>query len=112
MKILVIIIALMLPCVVFSQSQDSIFQYCQVRLFGKSTGISIEIDYGQEKKFFDKSSVLKDDKGDFRIFNSVAHALNYMGAMGWRVIQTYKIGPDPDLFDQCFLMETKKKSTR
>ncbi len=102
---------MILPCTVFSQTQDSIYQYCQVKIVGKafSPKISIQVDYGQEQKVLDKDSIVKDEHGDIRIFNSVAHALNYMGSLGWRVVQTYMTGADPSLSDYYFLMETKKR---
>ena len=101
----------MLPCVVFSQSQDSIFQYCQIRIIGRtlSRKINIEVDYGQEQKVFDKSSIVKNQNGDIRTFNSIADALNYMGSLGWRVIHSYMTGSDPSLSDSYFLMETRRK---
>ncbi|MES3018709.1 MAG: hypothetical protein V4721_13055 [Bacteroidota bacterium] len=113
MKICILFIVLMVPGVVFSQSQDSIFQYCQVRIIGKTASrkINIEVDYGQEQKKFDKASIVKDLNGDLRIFNSVADALNYMGSLGWRVIQSYMIGSEPSLSNSYFLMETRKKIT-
>jgi hypothetical protein len=111
MKTLILLIFLALPGFVFSQSQDSIFQYCQVRIVGKimTSKINIQVDYGQEQKIFDKGSFVKDENGEIRAFNSIAHALNYMGSLGWRVVQGYMIGADPSLYDSYFLMETRKK---
>ena len=77
-----------------------------------SPKISIQVDYGQEQKVIDKGSMVKDEQGNIRIFNSVAHALNYMGSLGWRVVQAYMTGSDPSLGDYYFLMETRKKLTR
>ncbi len=52
MKICILFIVLMVPGVVFSQNQDSIFQYCQVKIIGKTASrkINIEVDYGQEQR--------------------------------------------------------------
>ncbi len=110
MKTLLLFIFVALPCIVFSQSQDSIFQYCQVKIIEKKgLKINIEVDYGQVQKVSDKSSFVKDEQGNVRTFNSVANALNYMGSLGWRVIQTYMTGSDPSLSDYYFLMEIRKK---
>ena len=108
MKTLILLILMVVPCTVFSQSQDSIYQYCQVRIhLGRK--INMEVDSGQERKMSDKDMLVKDEDGNVKSFNSLSHALNYMGSLGWRVIQTYTTGTDPSLSSVYFLMETRKK---
>lgn len=56
-----------------------------------SNKLSIEIDFGQENKFFssDKDTRVKDEKGKNMIFNSMIDALNFMTKNGYEFVQAY-----------------------
>ncbi len=112
MKTLVLFIFMALPCIVFSQTADSVYQYCEIQINGKGIGrkVTIEVDYGQEQKLFDKNAAIKDANGKTRIFNSVSDALNYMGSLGWRVVQVFTTSSDPSIqTGYHYLMESRKK---
>lgn len=113
MKTILLTLLLAFPFIAFSQT-EGVYQYCMVSISGKalSNKVSIEIDYGQEQRFLgDNSSFVKDEKGNNRTFNSIAHALNYMASMGWRVIQAINVkNPDgPDIHR--YLMEARKNQS-
>ena len=56
-----------------------------------SNKLLIEIDFGQENKFFssDKDTRIKDSSGKYMIFNSMIDALNFMCANGYEFVQAY-----------------------
>lgn len=56
-----------------------------------SNKLSIEIDFGQENKFFssDKDTRVKDANGKNMIFNSMIDALNFMTKNGYEFVQAY-----------------------
>lgn len=56
-----------------------------------SNKVSIEIDFGQENKFFssDKDTRVKDADGKNMIFNSMIDALNFMTKNGYEFVQAY-----------------------
>lgn len=56
-----------------------------------SNKLTIEIDFGQENKFFssDKDTRVKDVNGKNMIFNSMIDALNFLSANGYAFVQAY-----------------------
>lgn len=66
--------------------------FCQIvatqKLF--STKVSIAVDYGESRKFF-QDNRLRDETGKVQTFNSVVDALNYMGTDGWSLAQAYVV---------------------
>ena len=58
-----------------------------------SNKLTIEIDFGQENKFFssDKDTKVKDSSGKNMIFNSMIDALNFMTKNGYEFVQAYAI---------------------
>ena len=112
MKAQLLFILLILPCIVFSQSQDSVYQYCQVRIVRKlaSRKVTLEVDYGQEQKLFERTAAVKDANGELRQFNSIADALNYMALLGWRLVQVFPSDSGATtLTGYHYLMESRKK---
>lgn len=84
-----------------SFSKDSIIeQFCILRVaydIDFSGKISIDLDYGQERKAWDwwGSNALKDDEtGKAKKFNSIADALNYLGRLGWKLVVAVPIVGD------------------
>ena len=74
-----------------------------------SRKVTIEVDYGQEQKLFERTAAVKNGNGDLRLFNSIADALNYMGSLGWRLVQVFPTYSDPAVSAGYFyLMESKK----
>ncbi|RYZ22461.1 MAG: hypothetical protein EOP49_46540 [Sphingobacteriales bacterium] len=58
-----------------------------------SNKLTIEIDFGQENKFFssDKDTRVKDSTGKNMIFNSMIDALNFMTRNGYEFVQAYTV---------------------
>jgi hypothetical protein len=77
-----------------SFGQDKVEKYCemtaQARLFSKK--VTIDIDFGEERKFFSfKDTRVKDDLGKVKTFNSVVDALNFLGSVGWKLVNAFPI---------------------
>lgn len=51
----------------------------------------VSIDYGQDYENA-KETILKDDKGEFRMFNSLTEVLNLFYKNGWKFCNTYAYG--------------------
>ena len=57
-----------------------------------SNKLTIEIDFGQEDKFFSaKDTQLKDKDGKMLVFNSMIDALNFMSKNGYDFVNAYVI---------------------
>jgi len=57
-----------------------------------STKLTIEIDFGQENKFWSaKDLQVKDENGKFMVFNSMIDALNFMSKNGYDFINAHTI---------------------
>lgn len=69
--------------------------YCEIVGTSNLTGtkVKIEIDFGQEQKYWSKHSdnFLVDADGKEIKFNSMVDALNYMAQFGWKFEQAYVI---------------------
>jgi len=61
-----------------------------------SNKVSIEIDFGQQSKFFSsgKETQIKDVSGKPLIFNSMIDALNFMTSNGYSFVQAYAFAVD------------------
>ena len=105
-----------------SEPRDSVerWVYCQIVGTGKlfSNKVSVEIDYGQRRKFFSDQRI-RDEEGSVKNFNGMVDAMNYMGAQGWEFVQAYAITVGnqnvyhfllrADKDNPIFLPEVKKK---
>ena len=57
-----------------------------------SNKIRIQIDFGQEDKFFSsKDTQVKDENGKQMIFNSMIDAMNFMSKNGYDFVEAYAI---------------------
>ena len=57
-----------------------------------STKVNINIDFGQENKFFTGNDTqVKDENGKLMVFNSMVDALNFFGNYGYEFEQAYAI---------------------
>lgn len=75
-------------------------QYCQMTAMQKllSKKITIDIDYGEERKLFSfKDTRVKDELGKVRNFNSVTDALNHMGRSGWKLVNAFPVSDGSQL---------------
>lgn len=68
-------------------------EYCQLVATSKpfSSKVIVQVDYGQETKFFGGPAVVKDEAGKAQNFNSVVDALNHMNGQGWEFVNAYVI---------------------
>lgn len=69
-------------------------QYCELVAQGKlfSTKVTIDVNFGEQRKFFGGDTRLKDDMtGKIKKFNSVTDALNYLGLQGWTLVNAFPI---------------------
>ena len=88
---------------IFAQDSTStkIERYCklvaQVKAFSKK--LSIDIDLGEKSKFFAfKDKRIKTDLEKIKDFNSEVDALNYMGTLGWTLVNAFVIGNGPNIY--------------
>jgi hypothetical protein len=67
------------------------FTYCEIvgtqKLF--SPKVTIMVDYGQERTFFQDIRVRDEQTGKVQAFNSMVDGLNFMGDNGWEFVQAY-----------------------
>jgi len=90
------IIAVLLFISIASSAQDTarVEQYCKMVATGRllSSKVTIDIDFGEERKFFAGDTRMKDDvTGKLKKFNSVTDALNYLGLQGWVLVNAFPI---------------------
>lgn len=81
-----------LPDYLFEPTQAA-YTYCQ--LVGTAnftmTKITVEIDFGQARKWTERKKRLTGEDGKPIKFNSMVDAMNYMGSMGWEFVQAYTV---------------------
>jgi hypothetical protein len=57
-----------------------------------TTKLTIEIDFGQENKFWTaKDTQVKDENGKLMVFNSMIDALNFMSINGYNFVNAHTI---------------------
>ena len=96
-KYATLIILILVSTAIYAQDQEQQPQntqqheYCQIVGTGKllSHRVTIEIDYGQHRRFFGPQHVIRDENDEIKKFNSMIDALNYMGGQGWEFVQAY-----------------------
>ncbi|MCC8423508.1 hypothetical protein [Mucilaginibacter sp. UR6-11] len=79
-------------------------QFCQLIAVPRilSNKVTIDIDFGQEKKFWNDSR-LRDREGAVKKFNTIIDAMNFMGREGWSFIHTYPVrNGDTEIFHFAF----------
>lgn len=98
------LILFFLLCVSFSMSSQTVnniplkdidVEYIQIVGTSRmmSDKVNIEIDFGQDTKFFgsNKRKKIRDKKGNKVKFNSMIDALNYMSQNGFSFVQAYAL---------------------
>ena len=80
----------------FSQETASVQdteQYCILRIseIVFSNKISIDVDFGQERKVMRDNRMRDEETKKLKKFNSEADALNYMGQQGWKMINAFPV---------------------
>jgi hypothetical protein len=99
-SILISILILLIGFSISAYSQtttDSIttskYVYCELVGMSKflSTKVTVAVDYGEERSFFQDTRVRDEQTGKVTSFNSMVDALNYMGMKGWEFVQAYVV---------------------
>lgn len=95
MKILLFISIIFIGSQQVYAQQDStmVEQYCELVAQGRlfSNKVTIDVNFGEERKFFAWDSRVKDDIGNIKKFNSLTDALNYLGKQGWKLVNAFPI---------------------
>lgn len=82
---------------VYSQTTDTLmtskYVYCELIGMAKflSTKVTVAVDYGEERSFFQDTRMRDEQTGKVASFNSMVDALNYMGTKGWEFVQAYVV---------------------
>lgn len=103
MKKLIIIALLAIANVAMAQDNNSLgaaettesatFFYAEIigtANFGGNKIASVNIDFGQAKKYAEDTR-LRNEDGSVKKFNSMVDAMNWMGSMGWEFVQAYVV---------------------
>jgi hypothetical protein len=68
-------------------------QYCILRIeeIVFSNKISIDVDFGQSRKPLRDNRLRDEETKKLKKFNSEADALNYMGQLGWKMVNAFPV---------------------
>jgi len=93
MKKLFIVVFLLVSFTSFAQDTTKVEQYCRLVAFNKllSNKVNIDVDFGQERKFFSDNRLRDEETGKIKKFNTVTDALNYLGSEGWTLVNAYPV---------------------
>jgi len=93
MKKLLIGVCLLVSLSGFAQDTTKVEQYCRLVAYNKllSNKVNIDVDFGQERKFFSDNRLRDEETGKIKNFNTVTDALNYMGSQGWVLVNAYPV---------------------
>jgi hypothetical protein len=77
------------------QDTSRVEQYCTISTYdspGAYSKVTVDVNYGETRtrKLFENNK-LKDEKGKIKKFNSVTEVLNYMGADGWKLVNSFAV---------------------
>lgn len=77
----------------FAQDSTRVEQYCRLVAFNKilSSKVNIDVDFGDERKFFKDNRLRDEESGKLKKFNTVTDALNYMGSQGWTLVNAFPV---------------------
>ena len=75
------------------QDTRMVGQYCRLISFNGmfSNTVNIDVDFGDESKFFSDNRMRDEESGKLKKFNTVTDALNYMGSQGWRLVNAFPV---------------------
>jgi len=92
MKKIIIALSLFVSITSYAQDTPKVEQYCKMVATGRllSNKITIDIDFGEERKLFGGDTRMKDEAtGKLKKFNSVTDAMNYLGSEGWTLVNAF-----------------------
>ena len=95
-KLLLFTSLLILSINIFAQNRgtylDTNARYCLIMATQRISGkVFINVDFGQERKWFKNKTALVDSLGNTIEFNSVIDVLNYMNKKGWEFVDAYSV---------------------
>jgi hypothetical protein len=91
MKKVLFIILLAVSIQSFGQAEEKVEQYCRLVASGVvlSKKVTIDVDFGEERKLFSDKRLRDENTGKLKKFNSIIDALNYMGSQGWTLVNAF-----------------------
>lgn len=114
MKRIILLAFLAVSFSTFAQQQDTtrVEQYCRLVANNRllSARVNIDVDFGDERKFFKDNRLRDEETGKLKKFNTVVDALNYMGAQGWQLVNAFPVSDGTNValhyyFRRSFLKE-------
>jgi hypothetical protein len=74
-----------------AQPEDKIEQYCSLVARGVtlSNKVTIDIDFGEERRLWGDKRLRDETTGRLKKFNSIIDALNFMGSQGWSLVNAF-----------------------
>ena len=95
----------------FSQetaSNQNTEQYCVLRISAItfSNKLSIDVDFGQERKLLRDNRMRDDETRKLKKFNSEADALNYRGQLEWKMVNAFPYITDKNSCTQYVFKKT------
>ena len=77
----------------FAQDTTKVEQYCRLVAINKlfSNKVNIDVDFGDERKFFSDNRLRDEETGRLKKFNTVVDALNYLGSQGWILVNAFPV---------------------
>ena len=77
----------------FAQDSTKVEQYCRLVAINKlfSNKVNIDVDFGDERKFFSDNRLRDEETGRLKKFNTVVDALNYLGSQGWILVNAFPV---------------------
>ena len=112
MKKLIFTLLVFTSFIASAQDTTTVEQYCDMIVTNAafSNKVNISLDFGQEKPRLYKNYKLKDEvTGKPRKFNTVVDALNYMGSIGWELVNAF---PFPNGDSKIYHYYLKKRFKR
>lgn len=85
----VTLVLFLLSHLLFAQKLE---RYCELVATGGmfTHKVTISVDFGEGSQFFSDNR-MRDDDGNFKRFNSVTDALNYMGSQNWKLVNAFPL---------------------
>jgi len=113
MKKLFLILFLFVSVSAWSQEDARVEQYCKLVATGKlfSNKVTIDVDFGEERKFLEDKRLRDETTGRLKKFNSITDALNYMGGQGWILVNAFPqtVGNNSEIYHFYFKKLYKKE---
>ncbi len=93
MKKIMLLVLLTGSLSAFAQDSTKVEQYCRLIAFNRllSNKVSIDVDFGDERKLFTDNRMRDEETGRLKKFNTIVDALNYLGSQGWTLVNAFPV---------------------